>query len=255
MARLGALVGSVGLVLGGAAWLWHIGWPQHQVERIVQASLHATQKAQFEVKDIILEGRSQTNKDALSSALAVTMDSPILSFDPIAAQGRIAKLPWVASVVVERRLPDMIVVKLTERQPLAQWQHEGRTIVIDTQGQELPEAKVEQFPGLPLVVGVSAPSETKNLLDALKEYPAVREKMAAAVRVSERRWDLHLQPNIVARLPESGMNGALKLLSDLITEKKILERNVTAIDLRLPDRMVVESDHPIAGSPNGEKHP
>ena len=65
-------------------------------------------------------------------------------------------------------------------------------------------------------------------------YPDVTDKMTAAVRVSERRWDMHLQPKIVAQLPENGLDRALKRLSDLITEQKILERDVAAIDLRCP---------------------
>ncbi len=220
MMRLGTLLGSVILVLGLAGWLWHIGWPQRQAEHLAQASLHMTQKAHFAVKDVIVEGRQQTGKEALSSALGVAEDAPILSFDPAAAQARVAKLPWVASVVIERLLPDTIFVKLTERQPMARWQHEGHLAVIDTQGKELPEANPAQFGELALIVGSDAPPEAKALLDAVADYPAVSSKMTAAVRVGGRRWDLHLEPNVTVRLPETGMPSALKLLSGLITEKK-----------------------------------
>ena len=252
MMRLGTLLGSVILILGLAAWLWHIGWPQRQAEHLAQASLHMTQKARFAVRDIIVEGRQQTDKDVLSSALGIASDAPILAFDPAAAQARIAKLPWVSSVVVERLLPDTIFVRLTERQPLARWQHEGRTIVIDTQGAPLPEANPEQFAELPLVVGADAPRETKTLLDTIGIYPAVGSKMTAAVRVSERRWDLHLDPKVTVRLPETGMPAAVHLLSNLITDKKILERDISAIDLRLPDRLIIESAHPVSSHPGGD---
>jgi cell division septal protein FtsQ len=36
------------------------------------------------------------------------------AFDAEAAQERIARLPFVSSVVVERRMPDAIVVHITE---------------------------------------------------------------------------------------------------------------------------------------------
>ncbi len=252
MMRLGALLGSVMLVLGGAGWAWHMGWPQRQAEHLVQASLHMTQKARFAVRDITVEGRQQTNKDALYGALGVAQDDPILSFDPAAAQARIAKLPWVAAVIVERHLPDLIYIRLSERQPLARWQHEGRTVVIDTHGEELPDAPLEQFGDLPLVVGADAPPETRNLFDALKNFPSIADKMTAAVRVGARRWDLHLQPKIIVRLPETNMVAALHMLSDLITTKKILERDITAIDLRLPDRLIIESPHPASSHPEGD---
>ena len=69
--------------------------------------------------------------------------------------------------------------------------------------------------------------------------------MTAAVRVGERRWDIHLQPKVVARMPEQNMDHALDLLSGLITEQKILERDITAIDLRDSTKMFLE---PAAGA-------
>jgi cell division protein FtsQ len=115
----------------------------------------------------------------------------------------------------------------------------------------LPDAKPEQFESLPLVVGADAPPETKALLDVLGDYPVVREKMTAAVRVGARRWDLHFSPNVTARLPERKVTSALKLLSSLISERKILERDISAIDLRLPDRLVIESAHPVSSHTGG----
>jgi cell division protein FtsQ len=64
--------------------------------------------------------------------------------------------------------------------------------------------------------------------------------MTAAVRVSERRWDLHVQPRVIVKLPETNVDAALKRLSGLITDQKILERDIVGIDLRMPDRYVIE---------------
>jgi cell division protein FtsQ len=238
--RFGVLAGSLVVLFGVLLWLWHIGWPQREAERMVDAGVHVTQKAQFAVKDVVVEGRQQVNKESLSSALGTIAGAPILTFDPTAAQSRIAKLPWVASAIVERRLPDTIVVKLTERVPMARWQHEDHTVVIDSEGGELNEAKLDQFSQLPLVVGADAPGQAHNLLQTLKDYPAITQHMTAAVRVGERRWDIHLQPKTVARLPETNMTHALSQLSDLISDQKILDRNVVAIDLRDPSKMVIE---------------
>ena len=238
--RLGALLGVVLILILTGIWLWHIGWPQREAGRIADAGVRLTQKAQFAVKDIEVEGRQQTSRDAIFTALGISAGAPILAFDPAAAQGRIVKLPWVASATVERILPDKILVHLVERMPLARWQHENRTVVIDAEGKELPDARPEQFPNLPLVVGAGAPAETQKLLSALNDYPAVQKMTVAAVRVSERRWDLHLAPNIVVRLPEQDIDTALGRLAQLIGNDKILERNVIAIDLRLPDRLILE---------------
>ena len=231
-------------------WGWRTGWIHRQVTRMAEEGLHLTQKAHFAVGDIDVEGRQHANKDQLLLALDVTTGSPIFAFDPSQAETRIAKLPWVRSVIVERRLPDTIYVRLTEQEPLARWQHDNHVVVIDMQGKTLPDASPDQFPQLPLVVGEGAPAEANNLFTALHTFPTVDEKVAAAVRVGDRRWDLHLQPKIVVRLPESDIPDALKRLSILISEQKILERDIVTIDLRQPDRLVIEpstapsSQHP-----------
>ncbi len=252
--RLGAVVGSLLIIFGVLLWLWHIGWPQRQTEKLLDSGLHATQKAQFAVKDIIVEGRQQVNKEGLFTALGTVAGAPIFSFDVSAAQNRIAKLPWVASVIVERRLPDTIVVHLNERVPLARWQHDDHTVVIDTEGDELDEAKLDQFSNLPLVVGADAAGQAHSLLETLKDYPTITPHMTAAVRVGERRWDLHLQPKAVAKLPEKDMERALSKLSDLIDDKKILERDILVIDLRDPSKMFLEPGSSNADHTSGDQH-
>lgn len=222
-------------------WAWHSGWIHRQVTQIADTGLRLTQKAHFAVGDIVVEGRSQTNKDQLFVALEATAGSPIFAFSPSEAEARIAKLPWVESVNVSRRLPDTIFVRLVERIPLARWQHDNHISVIDINGKALPDASAEQFDHLPLVVGAGAPAEAKSLLDTLHTFPVIEQKVTAAVRVGERRWDLHLPSNIVAKLPEDGLADALKRLSILITEQKILERDIVSIDLRIPDRLIIES--------------
>ncbi|NTU76299.1 MAG: FtsQ-type POTRA domain-containing protein [Alphaproteobacteria bacterium] len=151
---------KVGLVAGGlcfliiaAALLWHNRWPHRQARRLAESALATTQKARFAVRDVIVEGRLHTEKDELFAALGTEANAPILAFDPDEAREKISQLPWVAAVTIERRLPDTILVRLTERQPLARWQHNNKTVVIDATGAVLATAKPELFATLPLVVG------------------------------------------------------------------------------------------------------
>ena len=238
--RFSVLIGALALIIGTGVWLWHIRLPQQQFERLVNASINLSRRAGFAVTDIAVEGRKQTEKADLAAALGTTTGAPILSFKPEEALAKIEKLPWTDEVVVVRKLPNTIYVKLTEREPLARWQREGKVVIIDRDGKELPGAVPEKFPNLPLVIGEDAPPETAELLSALKDFPTVKNIMEAAVRVSDRRWNLHLQPKLLVKLPEHNIGGALQRLSQLIREQRILERNIAAVDLRLPDRMFLE---------------
>ncbi len=238
--RMFTVVAGVLAVIGVAAALWHVGWLPRQFHALGQMGLEATGDAHFVVKDVVVEGRRQTGRDELAAALDATVGDPILAFSPDRALKRIMELPWVASAVVERRLPDVIYVWLDERVPLARWQRGGRTIVIDADGKDLATAVPDSFTSLPLVVGAGAAEEAGDLLSTLRAYPAVSGKMTAAVRVGERRWDIHLYPRIIARMPENGLEEALGRLSQLIADEKILDRDIAAVDLRFPGRLIIE---------------
>jgi cell division protein FtsQ len=57
--------------------------------------------------------------------------------------------------------------------------------------------------------------------------------------VAERRWNLRLKNGVDVRLPETNVAPALDRLVALDREKKLLSRDIVAVDLRLPDRVSV----------------
>jgi cell division protein FtsQ len=228
--------------IGSVVFLtWKSGWPQRQVDSFERAALHLTEKAGFRINDIVVKGRDQTSKTDLMDTLHLSIGTPIFSFSPQDIARKIEGLPWVSKALVVRRLPDTVYVELTERIPVARWQNEGKVSVIDKDGVVLESADPNKFPSLLLVIGQDAPQEILPLMKALKEYPSILRGLKASVRVSERRWNLHLLPQIVVKLPERNIDIALQRLDQLIREQKILERNLSAVDLRLPDRFFLES--------------
>jgi cell division protein FtsQ len=71
--------------------------------------------------------------------------------------------------------------------------------------------------------------------------PTLAKRIDAAVWVSERRWDLRLDNGVVIRLPETEIAAALRQLDDLEKSHPFLDRDIVAVDLRLPDRLVVQT--------------
>ena len=63
--------------------------------------------------------------------------------------------------------------------------------------------------------------------------------MVAAVRVGGRRWNLRLNNGADVLLPEGAEAPAMARLMELQTAQALLDRPVQALDLRLPDRLVV----------------
>ncbi|MDE1901863.1 MAG: cell division protein FtsQ/DivIB [Alphaproteobacteria bacterium] len=245
-ARLGLLAAIFVLFAAIVGFAWHAGAVQREAASVRDMIVGLTQKAGFAVADIEVEGRARTAKADLFDALRTDSGAPIFDVDSAGAAARLAKLPWVAQADVERRLPDTVFVALTERQPSARWQNDGHVTVIDAQGHVLPGVQAGDFPTLPLVVGDGAAAEAQKLIDALKAYPAIQSQVDAAIRVSDRRWNLHLLSGTTVELPEGDVGTALQRLMVQMDRTQILNRAATVIDLRIPDRIIVEPAAPAA---------
>ena len=237
----GGIVLAAVLVFGGTGWLWSSGWIHRSLERTELALLAATADAGLELDDVLVEGRKRTARSVVLETLGVVRGQPILAFDPHAAKARLERLPWIRGAAVERRLPDVIHVRLVERQPLARWQNQGRIAVIDRRGEVIPGADPRSFARLLVVVGEGAADRTPDLLAMLNGEPELRSRVSAAVWVRGRRWNLRLNDSIDVRLPEQNPGAAWAELARAQREHGVLRRDVAVVDLRLPDRLVVRT--------------
>jgi cell division protein FtsQ len=197
-----------------------------------------TSASGLRVTDVVIEGRANTPESLLRAALGVSKGDPILGFSLEDTRARLEMIPWVEHATVERRLPGMIVVNLQERRPYAIWQNQGKFVLIDRAGLVVANQDIAQFRHLPLIVGLGAPGAAADLLDALRERPALAEKISASVRVGQRRWNLRMTSGTDVMLPEGHEVVALDRLIQLQQQHAVLDRPLIAIDLRLPDRLV-----------------
>lgn len=231
------------LVIGGLA-LWHSGKPQRLVRDTATAFLNSTAEAGFQVADITVSGRRRTPTDQLVSALGAQYGDPILGLDIAAARARIEALPSVRAAAIERRLPGAIHLSIVERQPVALWQTDSRFVLVDRDGRNIPGA-IEGFEDLPLVVGDGAPARTDELFALLATEPELASRVKAAIRVSNRRWNIKLddvEKGLEARLPELDTQAAWHRLAELEKTRALSGKQITMIDLRVPDRLVLKSE-------------
>jgi cell division protein FtsQ len=227
------------LVLGTGLWAWQSGFAERQYEAAVAGFYDASAEAGLKLANVHVLGRERTEPQEILDAVALKQGEPILDFDPHAARARLESLPWVHEATVERRLPDLIYVTLSERRAMALWQLDGQLSVVDQEGQVIPVARPEDFAGLPLIVGPGAAEAAEGLFVLLATEPDLARQVTAAVRVGERRWNLRMEPGIDVRLPEEGAVEAWQMLGRLDRENGLLSRDVVVIDLRQPDRLLV----------------
>ncbi|MCX7381341.1 MAG: FtsQ-type POTRA domain-containing protein [Alphaproteobacteria bacterium] len=200
----------------------------------------ATGQLGLRVQEIRIEGRQKTPEPLLRAAIGVRTGDPILGMSVRDAKGRIESIAWVQSATVERRLPGLIVVQIVERRPFAVWYLDGKKSLIDRQGEKVDDSDVSTFEGeLPMVAGLGAPKAAAAFLDILATQPEIQARVFAAVRIGERRWNLRMQNGTDILLPEGAEKLALDKLAALQASHSLLDRPLQAVDLRLPDRLVI----------------
>jgi cell division protein FtsQ len=225
--------------LGTAGVALYLADPAGRVQVLVESVANIGDAAGFEVQEVVVEGRQNTPRDLIRAAVGVERGDPLLGFSPEAARTRLETIAWVESAHVERRLPGTILVRLTERTPFAIWQNQGRFAVIDREGKVITTETLDAFGPLPLVVGAGADRTAAALYDLLLAHGEVLRRTQALVRVGERRWNLRLHNGVDVLLPEGHEAPALNRLAELHQRNALLDRPLVAIDMRLPDRLVL----------------
>jgi cell division protein FtsQ len=246
--RLGCMI--LAIIVCGAILLRNVQ-PSGSVASVRERIGALTAMAGMRVTDIVIDGRANTPEPILRAALGVNKGDPIVGFSLEQARLRIEKLSWVARATVERHLPGTIVVVLSERRPFAIWQNQGKYVLVDRDGQLVTDEEVAKFRDLPLIVGPGAPAAARVLLDALIDRPSIQTRVVAAMRISERRWNLRMKNGTDIMLPETHEVEALDRLLALQQDTALLDRPLLAIDMRLGDRLVLRPQAVPPGAPTG----
>ena len=189
------------------------------------------------VNQIAVTGSRNTLSDDIFAALNLAHDGSLLTYDVSSARNHLEALPWVEFAQVTRILPDGLDVTIRERQPFAVWQRRQLMFLIDADGRTLEPASRTDHPDLPFVVGEEADSGARSLLQMLQAYPAIRDRLDAAICVGGRRWDLQLKSAPTLMLPEEHAAEALAWADRMQRDERLLDRRIAAIDLRIDGKV------------------
>ena len=237
--RSGTVALAIGVIGGGLWWFERTGQLAVAIDWTNQTTERVSAGFGLSVRDVLVQGRHESDRAAVLYAIGSNRGDPILAFDPTAAKDRLEALPWVRQATVERRLPDTIFVHLEERQPLALWQKDGRFALVDRDGDIIQRSGLERFRQLPLIIGDGAPAHAPALLATLASEPNLLARVTAMTRVSNRRWTLTFDNNVELHLPEQDIGRAWAKFAAAERSQGLLNRDIAAVDLRLPDRLVV----------------
>lgn len=99
------------------------------------------------VRSVVVSGLGAVTEDQVVSALEIPQGQPLLQVDTASAAARVAGLPRVAGVRVQREFPSTIRVTISERVPVAFFDGPGGTHLVDAD--DVDFATQPPPPGLP----------------------------------------------------------------------------------------------------------
>ncbi|RCL00426.1 MAG: cell division protein FtsQ [Candidatus Tokpelaia sp. JSC085] len=189
----------------------------------------------FTIAEVDITGNLQTSDIDVLDALGFDSRTSMMRFSVERARAALEALPWVASVSVRKVYPAKISITITERCPVALWQHDATVDIIDREGRIIVPYTPALGRGLPLFVGKGAEHQASVFLNEIQSFSSFLARARAYIRVGERRWDILLDNGIRIKLPE--VDAAGRLAAALNIESRF--RNIETIDLRLDDRITV----------------
>lgn len=239
-----AIAGGAALALALAAGSWWLARMDgaHAIKEYARNHYYRTTAALgFTVQNIYLDGRQRTPMNKVTAAINISLGDPIFALPAEELKQRLEAINQIARADVERVLPGTIHIHIREREPAAIWQHRGAMRLVDGEGVIIDDVEVAAYSQLPIIVGgEDAPLHTPQLLKVLASQGQLFPQVASAIRVGERRWNVRLKNGIEIKLPEKNMHKAWDALARMQQEQKLIDRGISAVDLRLSDRVFIK---------------
>ena len=239
----GGAIGIVAGLAGAVTWAHRIDLPGRVAASLRHAMMDMTLGAGFSIQEVYVAGRKETVRRELLAALGTKIGEPILFFDAEAARERLIQLGWVEDARIERRLPNRIVVVLKERTPIAIWQRNKKFVLVDRNGEVIGPDGLQHYTDLKIIIGDDAPKHAADLLGMLARDPDMMRRVTHATWVSGRQWTIRIENAIDIRLPAENPEVAWQKLVDMERKYGVLKRDITAVDLRVPDQTTVRMNH------------
>ncbi|MDR0753084.1 MAG: FtsQ-type POTRA domain-containing protein [Holosporaceae bacterium] len=210
-----------------------------------------SQNTLFCVKKIEFDGHERVPEVLLLKVSRLKYKSNIFALPISKVKERLENISWIKSVIVQRKLPDMIYIRIAERTPIAILQSKRKLYLIDTEGKILEHDGIGNLGDLPIVIGDSAEKEADRLFSCLDKFPKIRKQLVFARRIGKRRWNIKINKGITVKLPEKGIMYALGILEEISDGNGFFNGDISVIDLRMLDRVIVtKNDKKSNGQPD-----
>jgi cell division protein FtsQ len=204
-------------------------------------------RPEFLVHLLSIEGASPLLAESIRRELGLEL--PVSSFDIDLATARVQVEAFDAVASAELRIVPggVLQIAVTERLPAVLWRTRDGLWMLDAEGYRVAKITARGLRAdLPLIAGEGAERAVAEALEIVAAAEPIAARLRGLVRVGERRWDIVLDRNLRLMLPATDPVRALEHVLALDAAQSLLERDIVAVDMRLPHRPTIRRAPPPA---------
>lgn len=229
------------LVCGGTL-LWFSDDMRREefVATIADMRRSVEERPEFMVNLMAIDGATEEVAEDIREILPV--DFPVSSFglDLEAMRARVEELDAVASADVLIRPGGILQVNIHERLPVVVWRGPQGIELLDAEGHRTAGVASRMArPDLPLIAGEGGWRVVPEAQALFAAAEPIAGRLRGLIRIGERRWDVVLEDGARILLPEERPVLALERLVAIHQAERLLDREISAVDLRNPARPTV----------------
>ena len=188
---------------------------------------------------VTVSGTTHMSEPRILAIAGIDASRSLPFFDVAEAKARLEADPLIKQASVRKLYPNQVVIDIVERTPYAVWQKDGDVSAIAADGAPIDEVTDGRYADLPFVVGEGANARVREYVQLLDAMEELKPRVEAGVLVGQRRWNLRLKSGVDIKLPEDNPLAAVTELLRLQRQSRILDKDMLALDFRVPGRVFV----------------
>ncbi|MBF0153829.1 MAG: FtsQ-type POTRA domain-containing protein [Magnetococcales bacterium] len=204
----------------------------------------ARQPGHFQLQEIRLLGRVHTDEKVILGALrdiGIVQGTNLLRIDPRLVLEKMATLPWIRKVRIERIYPDVLAIAMVEKVAVCMSRQGEQLTLLDEYGKPIKSLEKGDPLRMPVVFRKESVLESEtvvSLMNLLGKHPWLREQLSEAISIPGDRWIMYTKKGVrilFSQRAEAEMN----LLRQLQDRYRILDRRVRQVDMRVSGLVAV----------------
>ncbi|HMN73737.1 MAG TPA: FtsQ-type POTRA domain-containing protein [Rhodoblastus sp.] len=200
------------------------------------------------VDTVTISGISELSEKEILTYAGVKARNSLPYLDAEGMRTRLRSMPMVRDAEVRKLYPSRLAITIVERQPYALWQKDGQISIVSADGVPIDTLHDERYATLPLIVGDGANERLEQYRGIVEAAGDLGGRIKAGALVSRRRWSLFTTDGVEVRLPELEPEASVRQLAQMQRDYRILDKDIVALDLRVPGRVEVQLSNEAASA-------